>query len=412
MADKLARTGLIEKRNAATLAGFLADYFKSLSVKGATATAYNHTARYLKQFFGEDRPLRSIGPAEADQWRQHLKASGLSDATVARRVGVARQMFKVAIRWKLIADNPFADVKGGSQTNRSRMFYVTREMAEKVLDICPDGQWRVLVALARYGGLRIPSEALGLRWTDVDWERGRITIHASKTAHHAGGGERQIPLFPELLPHLREAFEAAEPGAEYVITRYRDSTINLRTGLARIIRRAGLKQWPKLWQNLRSTRETELVERWPLHVVCSWIGNSQPVAAKHYLQVTDEHFESATAGIENALQGALQKAMQQPHAKACNEMQGVQSDPALDANNGVFGHLQKDRLGAGGLERQNVTSCNANDLQNSGQGRAANSDAVGARKRPIRTADGLYLCPVCGEGYTLESAADGCCEQP
>ena len=46
-------------------------------------------------------------------------------------------------------------------------------------------------------------------------------------------------------------------------------------------------------QNLRSTRETELAEEHPIHVVCKWLGNSQPVAAKHYLQVTDEHFEKA-----------------------------------------------------------------------------------------------------------------------
>ena len=31
-----------------------------------------------------------------------------------------------------------------------------------------------------------------------------------------------------------------------------------------------------------------------MHVVCAWLGNSQPVAAKHYLQVTKAHFEQAT----------------------------------------------------------------------------------------------------------------------
>ena len=52
--------------------------------------------------------------------------------------------------------------------------------------------------------------------------------------------------------------------------------------------------WPKLFQNLRSTRETELTETFPLHVVTSWLGNSQLIAAKHYLQVTDSHFQEAT----------------------------------------------------------------------------------------------------------------------
>ena len=93
---------------------------------------------------------------------------------------------------------------------------------------------------------------------------------------------------------------------EFVITRYRESNINLRTQLERIIHKAGLKPWPKLFQNLRATRETELAEQWPEHVACAWIGNSRMVARKHYLQVTEEHFEQA------AQNGAAQKAAQQP----------------------------------------------------------------------------------------------------
>ena len=30
-----------------------------------------------------------------------------------------------------------------------------------------------------------------------------------------------------------------------------------------------------------------------MHVLYQWIGNSQPIAAKHYLQVTDDHFSKA-----------------------------------------------------------------------------------------------------------------------
>jgi hypothetical protein len=158
---------------------------------------------------------------------------------------------------------------------------------------CPDAQWRLLFALSRFGGLRCPSEHLGLRWGDIDWERGRITVHSPKTEHHVGGESRQIPIFPELRPHLEEVWEQAEPGTEWVITRYRGDDTNLRTQFQKIIKRAGLTPWPKLWQNLRSTRQTELAESYPMHVVCAWIGNSQAVAAKHYLQVTDEHFSQA-----------------------------------------------------------------------------------------------------------------------
>jgi integrase len=184
----------------------------------------------------------------------------------------------------------------GVRANPTRFYFVSHEEAQRVLDACPDAEWRLVFALARYGGLRCPSELVGLRWGDIDWARSRIVVHSPKTEHNPGGESRCIPMFPELRCHLEVVWELAEEGAEYVLTRYRDSNVNLRTQLLRIIERAGLQPWPKLFQNLRSTRETELAENHPIHVVCAWLGNSQPVAAKHYLQVRDEDFERAAEG--------------------------------------------------------------------------------------------------------------------
>ena len=147
---------------------------------------------------------------------------------------------------------------------------------------------------------------------DVDWERDRITVHSPKTEHHEGKESRQIPIFPELRPYLEEVWDNAPPGTEYLITRYRSGNANLRTQLERIIRRAGLKPWPKPFQNCRSTRETELAERFPMHVVCAWIGNTQAVAAKHYLQVRDEDFDRAVQRDAKDDARATQKTTQQP----------------------------------------------------------------------------------------------------
>src|SRR5262249_45322186 len=96
------------------------------------------------------------------------------------------------------------------------------------------------------------------------------------------------------------------PGAMHVVTRYRDPGANLRTELMRIIRRAGLVPWPRLFQNLRASRETELSERFPLKVVTDWLGNSPRVAHDHYLSTTEEHFrraaESGAAVVQNRVQ--------------------------------------------------------------------------------------------------------------
>ena len=106
-----------------------------------------------------------------------------------------------------------------------------------------------------------------------------------------------VPFFSKHRSHFDAAWDQAADGAEFVATRYRDCNANLRTQLLRIIDKAGLTSWPKLFQNLRSTRETELTETFPLYVVSAWLGNSQLIAAKHYLQFTDSHFQEATQNL-------------------------------------------------------------------------------------------------------------------
>jgi integrase len=306
--EKLAAVGLLARRASAMLKQFLDDYVAMrVDVKSSTATVYGHTRRCLIEFFGADKPLREIRPGDADEWRLWLiEHEKLADNTVRRRSGIARQFFKAALRKQLIRANPFADLVSVVRGNASRYFFVTEAMAQRVLDACPDSQWRLLFALSRYGGLRCPSEHLGLRWSDVDWELGRLTIRSPKTEHHEGKERRQIPIFPQLRPYLQDVRDQADDGAFWVITGYRDANANLRTQLQRIIRKAGLEPWPKLFQNLRSTRETELAESFPMHVVCSWIGNSRAVAAQHYLQVTDEHFQQAADGARSALHNPVQ----------------------------------------------------------------------------------------------------------
>jgi len=113
---------------------------------------------------------------------------------------------------------------------------------------------------------------------------------------------------------VEEVFDAAEPGTKHVIAKRRLGSTNLRTQLERIIRRAGVEQWPRLFQNLRASRETELTQHHPLHVVVAWIGNSAPIAAKHYLQLTDADFEKAVKGGAESGAVPVQKAVQQPAA--------------------------------------------------------------------------------------------------
>jgi integrase len=298
MHAKLSRLGLVQprERTVATLGGLMDSFFETLNVKPGTRTTYLQTRAGLEQHFGASTALTAITPLGCDQWRQAMVKAELAPATIGKRIKVARQMFKQAIRWKLMDENPLADVKACAQVNRSRMFFVTREMTEKVLAACPDVQWRVIFAMARYGGVRVPSELLGLTWQDIDFDKGTIRIRSPKTEAYEGGAERLLPMFPELRTVLMEAFEQAEEGAEHVITKYRDRGTNLRTRAHDVIRKAGLLPWPKTFVNLRSSRATELADEFPMAVLTAWLGHSAQVSVRHYQQVLPEHHARAVAG--------------------------------------------------------------------------------------------------------------------
>ena len=85
-----------------------------------------------------------------------------------------------------------------------------------------------------------------------------------------------------------------ERRGEHVIgTNDRSSAKNLRTTFEKILKRAGVDAWPRLMQNLRSSRETELAQQFPIQTVTAWLGNTPKVALENYLQVRDEDFTKA-----------------------------------------------------------------------------------------------------------------------
>lgn len=316
--NRLAAVGLARERGSTKLGPFLDAHLKGRTdLKPTTLTALKRVRDDLVAHFGDGRQLATITEGDADDWRLYLTGRDLSLATIRRRSGRAKQLFQAAVRKRLIAVNPFEDIPcAGGQENDEREHFITQGDARAILDACPDVEWRTLFALCRFGGLRCPSETSLLKWSDVNWDKSRFHVHSPKTAHQ-GKASRWVPLFPELLPYLRASFEAAEPGAAYVLPTLRPlKSARLRHFLHGIIRAAGLTPWEKAFQNLRSTRQTELEETFPSHVVCKWLGNSPRVARKHYLQVTEDHFArgagvttATPAGDRQAAQNEAQQAL-------------------------------------------------------------------------------------------------------
>ena len=315
---KLARVGLVvprvrEETDVRTLKS-LCDAFKGrAAVKASTSASYGQTIDSLTAFFGESRDVSTITPEDADEWRKAVSCARqgeglrrkrrttadntLAPATVAKRVHVAKRIFGKAASWGWLAKNPFAALRAGSQANPNRSHYVDTQIAESVMEACPGPQWRTLVALCRYAGLRCPSEVGLLGWVDVDFHHGRLRVRSPKTEGHGGDhAVRLVPIVPRLRAILADAFDTAASGETLVVPLASRQSANLRTTLTKMIERAHCAPWPRLFQNLRASCETDWVQNYPLHVCAKWLGHSPAIAAQHYVMVRDHHFADAIRG--------------------------------------------------------------------------------------------------------------------
>jgi integrase len=291
-----------------TLLGpFLTSYFDSraMDVKESSQIVFSHTHKRLIEFFKADKPLKDITASDARDFRKWLastnkrdkpkegeQAPSLSLNTVKRRTGFCKQAFAQAVADGIIDRNPFAGMASSVRSNKERQEYVDLTTFNQVLAKAPNARWRALLVLARLGAFRIPSEAQGLKWDHVAWDAKRISVvDSSKTEHHAKRAIRIVPMLPAIEKELLAWFAEA-PDGDYVFPGIHGDT-NLRTQLEKIITRAGLKQWPKLWQNLRASGCTDFARTLPSHIAAAICGHTEQIAKEHYWQVTDSDMTEA-----------------------------------------------------------------------------------------------------------------------
>ena len=260
--SRIAAVGLIEGRKSALLGEYLSDYISKRSrsdAKPLTVKKWNTTKKLLTKFYGESRDIRTITAGDAKDFRLRLMAQRKNDgspkyraSTLGKHIEIVKLFFAAAADDEVVEKNVFNGVESSKATDESREYFVTRDEIARCIKAAPDWQWQTIIALCRYGGLRCPSEVLLLKWDDILWHEDRFIVHSPKTEYHQGKDKRVVPLFPELRKELDEAFAITGGVPGPVITRYGDKEVNLRPTFGKIIDRAGLSRWPKLFRNLRA----------------------------------------------------------------------------------------------------------------------------------------------------------------
>lgn len=295
---QLVKFGLAEP---VARAGTLAELVKAFIIDGdkkeRTIKGRKTVTNRLIAFFGGDKPVDSFTTSDALEYYQQMKET-LAPSTWKRDTGRVKQVFNIAIQKGWIKENPFRYLKGGASVNPGRFHFVTLDECRAILQECTSLENRLVFVLARYGGLRIPSEIEFMEWQDFNIADGVFIVKIPKKTnkHNQEIGNfvtRKVPLFPEIAKAVSEYFDSLPEGAPSLVFPERPTGQALRNRFRGILRRAGVKMWEKFFQNMRSTRETELLDQFPIKEVTDWIGNSPLIALKHYLQARPEILQRA-----------------------------------------------------------------------------------------------------------------------
>jgi len=321
---KFVRKGLATPRKiVGTLGEMLPDIIKekSIGVKPTTVDIYRQAERSLYKHFGKDWKVDTITATDAKEFGLWLakhgrakKPGGLAPKTVSKQMEHVHSFFHIMTERGIIPCNPFKGLVQKVAVDDRRNKYIDEETILKVMEYAPDAEWRLIIALWRFAGLRAFSEVLTLKWEDVLWDQEMIMVHAPKTERY-GTGVRKIPFFPHIEECLREAFEQASEGAIYVVEKHAPLYLrgqkervficrqgNIGTTFKKIILRAGIVPWGKLIHNLRASFETDLMNfkygYYAPTTIAKWLGHSPTVMLQHYGRIQQSDFDQIAAACE------------------------------------------------------------------------------------------------------------------
>ncbi len=212
------------------------------SVKPITFENYERLVRnHLVPALGRMK-LKALSPTHVQGFYQERLDAGLSPASVRYMHAILHRALKQALRWGLVTRNVCGAVDP-PKPQPEEICPLDAVQAKALLSAAYGDRFEALYVLAITAGLRI-GELLGLKWEDIDLERGMLHVRRTLSAAKSGptfttpknGKGRSIKLTARAVDALKRhrAVQNAErlrQGADW-----RDSGLVFCTGIGTPIR--------------------------------------------------------------------------------------------------------------------------------------------------------------------------------
>ena len=245
-------------------------------------------------------PLASLSHLHLDTYRT-ARLKVVSPSSVNIELRALRSMMSVAVRWKLLAENPFKGMKQVRVPEKPPTYFSRKELQE-LLSTVKEGWFKELVAFAALSGMR-RGEILNLRWENVDLPNRLIRVQSDASFSTKTGKNRIIPLneiAAQLLIQRRR-----DLSAEYVfsVAGHRISPRYVSHKLKKYVRKAGVN--PNLhFHSLRHSFATYLVQAGvSIYEVQKLLGHSSVVMTQIYSHLAPAELHSAVNRITLELPG-------------------------------------------------------------------------------------------------------------
>lgn len=256
---------------------------------------------YLAPMFAGKR-LQTITPALCSSFVSKLIEKGLGAHSIRRIIQDLKSLLNLAFHLNLIKKNPCARLDL-PRLPRAKTIPLNKEEIRKLLSACENDPKGLVIRFAVLTGAR-PEEYLGLKWEDVDFSRGSISIkraiHFLSRAGNSYTGElknasscREIFLDVETLSKLKELWKIRKRTTDFIFQPNKGghflSLSTPRLALKRLLKAAGIDRHLRLYDLRHSHASFLLSCGVPVQAVASRLGHSSPVTTmKHYIHSRPE----------------------------------------------------------------------------------------------------------------------------
>lgn len=168
--------GLVINTENPTIKAFLSTWLagKKGTVKPTTFDSYSYLAKnHIMPVLG-NKKIRSLQPVHVQELYSSKRVSGVSGRLIQLIHITLHSALEQAVAWKMVPENVTKFVNSPRAT-KHEIKALTAEQARVLIRTSSGSRFEALFVLAIHCGLR-KGELLGLRWSDVDFESGELTV--------------------------------------------------------------------------------------------------------------------------------------------------------------------------------------------------------------------------------------------